>query len=277
MIIAKTKQELRDAIGNLRKSQHKIALVPTMGALHDGHISLVETALKHADSVVVSIFVNPTQFSANEDFSKYPRTEKQDIERLESAKVAIAYIPTIEEIYSKDSVTSVHVAGISEELCGATRFGHFDGVATIVTKLFMQTQPDFAVFGEKDYQQLHIIKQFSRDLDIPVKIIPSPIMRESDGLAMSSRNRYLSDSERKIAANLYKTLQNIAKGKDIEAAKTELLAAGFTKIDYIELRDADTLKPTNKKHNARLRAALFLGKTRLIDNIAIDYSISNFS
>ena len=268
MIIVRTKKDLRESISNLRAARNKIALVPTMGALHEGHISLVDIAKQYADSVVVSIFVNPTQFGANEDFSKYPRTEQADLEKLENAGVAVVYIPSVEEIYAQDAATSVHVADISKELCGATRVGHFDGVATIVTKLFMQTQPDYAVFGEKDYQQLHIIKQFTRDLDIPVKIIPAPIMREVDGLAMSSRNRYLSESERGIAGIFYKTLQEIANGLDIETAKSQLLAAGFAKIDYIELRDAVTLKPTDKKQNSRLLAAVFLGKTRLLDNIA---------
>jgi pantoate--beta-alanine ligase len=278
MQIIRTKNELKEAIRSERKLGKKVALVPTMGALHQGHISLVNLAKQHAESVVASIFVNPTQFGPNEDFSKYPRTEKEDIGKLEAFGVAIAYIPTIEEMYPEGSITQIHIDKISEELCGAFRPGHFNGVATIVTKLFIQALPDIALFGEKDYQQLYIIRQVVRDLDIPVNIIGAPIIREKDGLAMSSRNRYLSEQEQKVAVSMYKTLSNAAKelqqGKESDdvllTAKELLLHAGFIKVDYVELRDATTLSPVkNAMKPARLLAAAYLGTMRLIDNLEV--------
>ncbi len=278
MEIIRTKNKLTDAIRSLRAVGKTIALVPTMGALHGGHISLVDLGLQNADVVIATIFVNPTQFGPNEDFSKYPRTEKEDVEKLGAAGTVIAYIPDVSQMYEDGAQTSVHVGKIGSELCGAVRPGHFDGVATIVTKLFMQTTPDVAIFGEKDYQQLYVIRQVTRDLDIPVKIIGAPIMREADGLAMSSRNRYLSESERKIAATLNvilkQAIEQLHKDKNIqkilEAAKEKLLAAGFTKVDYVELRDAKTLAPvTEIKNEARLLAAGNIGTTRLIDNMGI--------
>ncbi|MEI7669836.1 MAG: pantoate--beta-alanine ligase, partial [Pseudomonadota bacterium] len=270
--------DLRAAIQSIRSSGKKVALVPTMGALHVGHLSLVELAREKADSVIVSIFVNPTQFGANEDFSKYPRTEEDDLAKLEKLNLDIVYLPSIAEMYDENAKTFVRVKDISEELCGFYRPGHFDGVATIVTKLFMQALPDFAIFGEKDYQQLHIIRQFTKDLDIPVEIISAPIMREPDGLAMSSRNRYLNAEERIIAASLYRTLcetaEKIMQGQDIEEilneAKANLIKLGFNKIDYIELRDAKTLAPAQDTEKSTiLLAAVHLGKTRLIDNITV--------
>lgn len=278
MEIVKKKDSLKKTIAALRATGKTIGFVPTMGALHEGHISLVYLAQKHADAVVASVFVNPTQFGPNEDFSKYPRTEAEDSEKLQGAGVAIVYIPAVEEMYDKNAATTVHVRKISEELCGAFRPGHFDGVATIVTKLFMQVTPDIAVFGEKDYQQLHIIRQFTRDLDIPVKIIAAPTLREPDGLAMSSRNRYLSKEERTIASSLNAILKQAADGikngqkahEAILKAKELLLAKGFSRIDYIELRDAETLAVTASiKKPARLLAAVWLGTTRLIDNLEI--------
>jgi pantoate--beta-alanine ligase len=278
MEIIRGKEGLKEAIRRLKAVGKTIGLVPTMGALHAGHISLVEIVKREADIVVVSIFVNPTQFGPNGDLSKYPRTEAEDIRKLERVGAAIAYIPTTEEIYPQGFITRVQVPGISNELCGAFRPGHFDGVATVVTKLFMQAMPDVAVFGEKDYQQLHIIRQFTRDLDIPVKIIGAPIMREADGLAMSSRNRYLSEKERVTSASLYRVLmetaENLKEAKEITAAlaqaKKALLEAGFTKIDYIELRDAETLAAAvGLAKPARLLAVAWLGVTRLIDNIAV--------
>ncbi len=278
MDTVKNKLDLARIINKLRLCGETIALVPTMGSLHEGHISLVKLAQQNAEAVVVSIFVNPIQFGPNEDFSRYPRTEAEDIQKLEGAGTTIAYLPSVEEMYPEGSKTIVHVKGISEELCGAFRPGHFEGVATVVTKLFMQVMPDVAIFGEKDYQQLHIIRQFTRDLDIPVRIIGAPIMREDDGLAMSSRNRYLSNDERKTAAMLYQilreTAQELRAGRGIETslsqAKGALLSEGFDKIDYIELRDADNLyKIGDIKKPARLLAAAYLGKTRLIDNIPV--------
>lgn len=273
-----------------------------MGALHAGHISLVKEAQKHADIVVVSIFVNPTQFGPNEDFSKYPRTLETDCELLRGAGASIAYAPSAEEMYGQGAITRVVVPGISGILCGAFRPGHFDGVATVVTKLFQQALPDVAIFGEKDYQQLTIIRQFTKDLDIPVEIIGAATLREADGLAMSSRNRYLNAAERAIAPILYKVLKETAlevrsavipaqagthpenntraagalmdprlRGDDIlRNAKTKLLTAGFTKIDYLELCDVSTLEPLSVlRIPARLIAAAFIGTTRLIDNIEV--------
>jgi pantoate--beta-alanine ligase len=278
MEIIRSKQTLQDAIRRLKAEGKTIGLVPTMGALHSGHISLVDIAARQADVVISSVFVNPTQFGPNEDFSKYPRSEKEDLEKLNNTKTTIAYLPAVEDMYGEGNVTQVTVPGISSELCGAFRPGHFDGVATVVTKLFMQATPDIAVFGEKDYQQLHIIRQLTRDLDIPVKILGGEVVRETDGLAMSSRNRYLSEEERKTAAGLYKFL-NVYKAKlmagqgvQVTTAKAQkiLLENGFTSVDYVELRDAETLKPIDEiKKPARLLAAAYLGTTRLIDNVEI--------
>jgi len=275
-----TVSSLREAIRGLRAVGKRIALVPTMGALHSGHISLVEEAQKHADAVVVSIFVNPTQFGPNEDFSKYPRTLEGDMALLHDAKASIAFVPSAEEMYQKGAVTRVSVPTLSGILCGAVRPGHFDGVATIVTKLFMQALPDVALFGEKDYQQLTIIRQFTRDLDIPVQIIGVPTMREADGLAMSSRNRYLTDEQRAIAPQMYKILTSLSSvipakaGVQLDCtlneAKSLLLATGFTKVDYVELRDAQTLASIETLNApARLLAAAHIGTTRLIDNSEI--------
>jgi pantoate--beta-alanine ligase len=279
MEIVRTKSMLREAIRRQRALGKAIGLVPTMGALHDGHVSLVTLAKQHAQAVVASIFVNPTQFGPNEDFSRYPRSEADDVARLEAAGAEIAYIPGVEEIYPPGFNTRIEVPGISDELCGAFRPGHFSGVATVVTKLFQQVTPDVAVFGEKDYQQLHIIRQTVRDLDMTVRIIGAPILREPDGLAMSSRNRYLSGLERPIAAALYRLLNDAvgkmragdAVDKVLAATLQALLDAGFSKVDYVELRDSATLRPVNMiAQPARLLAAAHLGKTRLIDNIVVE-------
>lgn len=269
---------LREAIRSRRTEGKHIALVPTMGALHAGHLSLVKQGFEHAQAVVVSIFVNPTQFGPNEDFSKYPRTEEADCKALEGVGATIAYLPRVEDMYPEGAATSVKVAGITSGLCGAFRPGHFDGVATIVTKLFMQVQPDVAIFGEKDYQQLAVIRRFTQDLDIPVQVLGAPVIRESDGLALSSRNRYLAPAERAIAPKLHAILQEAAQSiKSGNAVKTALekasqaiLQAGFAKLDYIELRDAATLAPLEKlTAPARLLVAAYLGTTRLIDNIEV--------
>lgn len=279
MEIVRNKKTLAEAILALRAQGKSIGLVPTMGALHAGHISLVKIARAHANVAVASIFVNPTQFGPNEDFTKYPRTEADDIAKLKDAGVGLVYLPSVEEMYPAGAKTQVHVKDISEELCGVFRPGHFDGVATIVTKLFMQVVPNLAVFGEKDYQQLHIIMQATRDLDIPVRIMGGLIVREADGLAMSSRNRYLDNRQRTIAASLYRILSETAvklrAGLAIDEllmeANNGLLTAGFDKVDYVELRDARTLSPMQTIDKpARLLAAVHLGTTRLIDNIAVE-------
>jgi pantoate--beta-alanine ligase len=278
MKIVRNKQDLRNILQQFRIAGKNIAFVPTMGALHLGHLSLIKIGLKNADIVITSIFVNPTQFAANEDFVKYPKTETEDIQKLQEAGCHLVYLPTINEMYNSNSKTIVRVNDISQELCGIFRPTHFEGVATIVTKLFMQVMPDYAIFGEKDYQQLHVIKQLTLDLDIPVKIIGGDIMRETSGLAMSSRNRYLSEKQKKIAAKLFQILNETATeiktGGNIniilEKAKIKLLEAEFDQIDYLELRDSETLERINIcNSNARLLAAVRLGYTRLIDNIKV--------
>jgi pantoate--beta-alanine ligase len=261
-----------------RVKRQTIALVPTMGALHEGHLSLVREAKNHAQAIVVSIFVNPAQFGPNEDFEQYPRMLEEDIELLSEEGVDLVWAPTVMEMYPQGYATTVHVADVSEGLCGAARPGHFEGVATVVNKLLHQIMPDVALFGEKDYQQLCVIKRMVTDLNMDVEIIGVPTVREKDGLAMSSRNRYLSAAERKAAPELHRALQGaakeIAEGGDIQAilgaAAQKILAAGFSKIDYLELREEDTLVPLARYGvPARLLVAAYLGETRLIDNVRV--------
>jgi pantoate--beta-alanine ligase len=277
--IARTIADLRNAVSTWRSTGLRVGLVPTMGALHSGHLSLMEVAKEKADKLVVSIFVNPAQFGPNEDFERYPRGEATDIGKLaDQGKADLIYAPSTKEMYPEGFATGVRVAGVSEGLESATRPHFFGGVATVVTKLFMQVQPDIAVFGEKDFQQLQVLKRLVKDLDIPVEIIGAPTMREKDGLAMSSRNAYLSTMERKTAAFLNVALNEIAEalqsGKKISdtlaAGKLRLVRMGFSTIDYLELRDATTLEPLKDlKRPARLLAAVRLGATRLIDNVAV--------
>jgi len=259
----------------LKRDGKRIALVPTMGALHEGHLSLVRLAREHSDKVIVSIFVNPTQFAPHEDFDAYPRDEKADIRKLSRVGVDMVYAPDAQGMYGADFSTAVEVSGITEGLCGATRPHFFRGVATVVTKLLLQVLPDVAVFGEKDFQQVHVIRRLVRDLDIPVDIIAGPIMREKDGLAISSRNQYLSPAERAVAARLNEIMgrvaQRLIEGEDIAQALDEgraaLRLAGFDPVDYLELRNSQTLAPmTVLTGPAQLLAAAWVGKTRLIDN-----------
>ncbi|XSG82330.1 MAG: pantoate--beta-alanine ligase [Methyloligella sp. ZOD6] len=269
---------LRRRVAQWRNNGHKIALVPTMGALHDGHLSLVARAKEEADRIVVSIFVNPTQFGEGEDFDAYPRDEKGDLARLSETGVDVAYIPDTRQMFAPGFATQVHVKGLTEGLCGASRPGHFDGVTTIVAKLLLQCAPDIAVFGEKDYQQLLAVKRMAADLDIPVEIVGAAVIREEDGLALSSRNAYLSKMERDLAPLLHRTLQDMAydlgEGRPIEdataASSMRLDAAGF-RVDYLQVVDPETLQPVTGLLDAPARAlvAAFLGKTRLIDNIAV--------
>lgn len=246
-----------------------------MGALHDGHLSLVRLAKERADKVVVSIFVNPTQFAPGEDFESYPRQEADDLAILTEIGVDAVFIPAASEMYSQGFATSVHVSGLTDVLCGGRRQGHFDGVALVVTKLLLACLPDIAIFGEKDYQQFLVIRRFSQDLNIPVEILSGAIVREADGLALSSRNRYLSDRERTVASHLpailKETAATIAAGSAItpalRQAREALLAAGFDAIDYLEARNCEDLSPVNQLAGpARLFAAVEVGKTRLIDN-----------
>ena len=274
--------ELRPAVDSLRV-RGRVALVPTMGALHDGHLALVREARRQAAGVVVSIFVNPAQFGPNEDLAAYPRTLDQDARLLAAEGVDLLWAPLLEEVYPQGFATTVSVAGLSEGLCGAWRPGHFDGVATVVAKLFNQVRPDLAIFGEKDWQQLTVIRQMARDLDLTrpqaEAILGIPTVRESDGLAMSSRNRYLSPEMRARAASLPRlmreTAQELAGGGDVNVALArlhgELLSAGFDSVDYAELADERNLRPLDALPGvpARLFVAARIGGTRLIDNMAV--------
>jgi len=274
---SRTVADLRAHVAPWRKAGKSIALVPTMGALHAGHLSLVTLAKSKADRVVVSIFVNPIQFGPREDFSTYPRNEAGDIEKLRAAGADLVFAPNTAEMYPAGFSTKVSIGDLTEDLCGANRPNHFDGVATVVTKLLLQCAPDMAIFGEKDYQQLLVIKHLVRDLNVPVEILGGEIVREKDGLALSSRNAYLSPAERKTAPLLHQTISEVAaalaRGEGADAAcvagRFKLEAAGF-RVDYIAVRDPDTLKPLSGpvKH-ARVLAAAYLGKTRLIDNVPV--------
>lgn len=270
---------VRAALRELRADGGTIAFVPTMGALHDGHLALVARARAVADHVVASIFVNPAQFGAGEDLDSYPRPEKADRAKLEEAGCDLLWAPTPDEVYPPGFSTSVSVSGVSDGLCGASRPGHFDGVAVIVAKLFNQISPDYALFGEKDYQQLALIRRMVRDLDFDIEIIGVPTVREADGLALSSRNAYLSAEERRRAVALPDAMREAAAailgGESVSfaiiEAKARLFEAGFSAVDYIELRDAQTLEPVETVElPARLLAAAQIGKTRLIDNIAVE-------
>ena len=285
MQIATTRDVLRNAVTALRQQgAGRIALVPTMGALHEGHLTLVRRARELADHVVASIFVNPKQFGPNEDLDAYPRQLAADAAMLEAEGCALLWAPTVEEMYPPGFVTNIGVAGVSEGLCGAARPGHFDGVATVVCKLFNQVQPDMAFFGEKDFQQLAVIRAMARDLDLALphvsNIIGVPTVREADGLAMSSRNRYLSPEQREQAAALPRAMQAaiaaIEGGADVAPAlaglEAAIIAAGFTSVDYAVLADSTSLAPLAALGDApaRLLVAARIGGTRLIDNMAVN-------
>jgi len=256
----------------------KLALVPTMGALHTGHMALIDEAKRRADEVAASIFVNPTQFGAGEDFARYPRREAEDVRMLEDSGCNFLWAPSISDVYPDGFATKVSVAGISERWEGEARPGHFDGVATVVAKLLLSVRPDVALFGEKDFQQLAVIRRMVSDLDIAVEIVAVPTVREADGLALSSRNAYLSPEERKRAAALPNALKNardaVAAGSAVTTAlrqaKQALVDAGFLRIDYVALVDAETLEPLDEPlGQMRLIAAAVIGNTRLIDNLAV--------
>jgi len=270
---------LREAVAGWRKNGETVALVPTMGALHDGHAALVTHARALAQRVIATIFVNPTQFNAAADLAAYPRTEAADMGKLTAVGADLLFAPTADVMYPAGYATTVTVAGLTDVLCGAHRPGHFAGVATIVTKLLLQALPDVALFGEKDFQQLMVIKRLTADLDIPVRIVGVPTVREKDGLAMSSRNAYLTPVERATAPRLYAAIaaaaNAIARGGNVEqalaTARDEILRVGFKSVDYVDARaESDLRALTNSNDKARVFAAAHLGKARLIDNVPID-------
>ncbi|HLO75516.1 MAG TPA: pantoate--beta-alanine ligase [Magnetospirillum sp.] len=271
--------ELRTRVKYWRDQGLSVAMVPTMGALHEGHLTLVRAALERADRVVTSVFVNPTQFGPNEDLSRYPRQEAKDAELLDGAGCHLLFAPRVEEMYPEGFATTITVKGVSEPLEGAFRPGHFDGVATVVAKLLLQCLPDFALFGEKDWQQLAVIRRLARDLNLPAEIVGVPTVREADGLALSSRNAYLSPEHRAVAPALHRALQMVADGLKqgttpeelCHRAAADVLAAGFANVDYIEVRDAETMGAiSGLTRPVRILAAARLGTTRLIDNIGVE-------
>jgi pantoate--beta-alanine ligase len=273
--IVRSSEELARARGGLAGS---LALVPTMGALHAGHMALVAEAKQRADKVAASIFVNPAQFGEGEDFGRYPRREEQDARLLDAAGCDLLWIPSVADIYPPGFATKVSVGGVSERWEGEARPGHFDGVATVVAKLLLSVRPDTVLFGEKDFQQLAVIRRMAADLDLGVEIVGVPTVREADGLALSSRNAYLSSKERQQALALPRTLQAaraaILSGTPVPEVLDEAHAAlrngGFSRIDYFALVDAATLEPVDRPHGAmRLLAAAVIGTTRLIDNLAV--------
>jgi pantoate--beta-alanine ligase len=249
-----SKTDLQSIISTWKEDGHRIGFVPTMGALHEGHVSLVSLALEQADRVIVSIFVNPTQFAPHEDFDSYPRDISGDIAKLSAAGAHAVYTPSVGDIYPDGAASTLKAGEAAKGLEGDCRPSHFDGVVTVVHRLFEHVQPDIAVFGEKDYQQLQVLKEMVAEHNLDITLIGAPIMRDEHGLALSSRNAYLSDKELAIARQLNVILR---EGQNSEAAKNALLAAGFDKVDYVE------------KRWSRILAAAWLGKTRLIDNMAL--------
>ncbi len=270
--------DLRTAVAGFHRDGHRVALVPTMGALHSGHMALVAAAREAAARTVVSIFVNPTQFGPTEDLAAYPRNDAEDLRKLADASVDLVFMPAAGEMYGAGFATTVNVAGPGAGLESAARPHFFAGVATVVGKLLLQCLPDIAVFGEKDYQQLQVVRRMVRDLDIPSEILAIPTVREADGLACSSRNEYLSSTERPTAARLYEILHDMAERlragggviAEIERGMIALRDAGFDGIDYLALCDGESLAPLlEAKTGGRLLAAVRLGRTRLIDNLAL--------
>lgn len=276
--IVRTIRELRTLVVDWRRDGHRIAVVPTMGALHEGHLSLVHAALEQADRVIVTLFVNPRQFNIAEDLAAYPRTEHEDAAKLAPLGAHLLFCPDGDEMYPADFTTNISVAGVSDGLCGAHRPGHFDGVATVVAKLFLQTGADLAFFGEKDYQQLQVVRRMAADLDIPIEVVGCPTVREPDGMALSSRNVYLTGPEREaapaLAAALFEAARRIAGGDPValvlSEAKASILAGGYREVEYLELRSENGLGPLAVfDRPARLLAAAWLGETRLIDNVQV--------
>jgi pantoate--beta-alanine ligase len=279
IVICRSVSELRARVAAWRQDGETIGLVPTMGALHEGHLALVRRAQADNRRCIVTLFVNPTQFGPTEDLAAYPRNETVDRDKLAALGVDVLFAPDVSEMYAPGAATTVTVARLTDHLCGPFRPGHFAGVATIVTKLLLQSLPDAAYFGEKDYQQLQVIRRVTRDLDIPARIVGVPTVRDADGLALSSRNAYLSRNERAAAITLPHTLNAIAERlvrspKDVAQqtawGRDQLSAAGFSKIDYVDVCDAESLQPIAEvRQPARVFAAAWMGRTRLIDNVPI--------
>ena len=281
MRVIADKTGLREQLDEWRRAGEHIAIVPTMGNLHAGHMSLIDVAREHAERIVVTVFVNPTQFGAGEDFDSYPRTLEKDVRRLKQASVDVLFVPEVETVYpfGLENATRVIVPGLTEHLCGSFRPGHFDGVTTGVARLFALVQPDVAVFGQKDYQQQLVIRRMAEDLSLPIVILAAPTVREDDGLAMSSRNAYLDESEREVAPVLYATLRTVAVqleagardfAKLEQAASDALARAGF-EPDYVAIRGADDLGPPAAVGGKLVvLAAAQLGAARLIDNLAVE-------
>ena len=280
MKVAETVRELREQVGKWHRDGLTVGYVPTMGNLHDGHLALVEEAFRHADRVVVSIFVNPMQFGEGEDFDNYPRTREEDAKALEAHGASLLFAPGVDEMYPRpqSEQTRVEVPGLSDILCGASRPGHFTGVATVVCKLFNMVLPDVAVFGEKDYQQLLVIRHMVRDLAMPVGIVSYPTVRERDGLAMSSRNSYLNANQRNIAPKLHAILEKtkiaLLQGDrdfaSLEAQASEALATAGFEVDYFTIREAEALSdPRPESTELVILAAARLGQPRLIDNLPV--------
>lgn len=280
MQIISSPSQIQKTCLRLKKKGRRIALVPTMGYLHDGHLSLVRLAKKHADFVMATIFVNPKQFGKNEDLSRYPRDEKGDLKKLQQAGADLVFMPKLTDMYPEDFQTYVDVEMVTQTLCGASRPGHFRGVATVVLKLFNLTQPDVAIFGKKDFQQLVTIQRMVRDLNLPIRVIGAPIVREKDGLAMSSRNVHLNAEERQDASAIRRGLikiQDVARRKNLTASQVRSLfykilpAKKSIQVDYVSCVDRRTLEflPKIKKTHTLIAVAVFFGKTRLIDNVEV--------
>ncbi len=276
--IVNTVKDLRETVSSWRKQGLKIGMIPTMGSLHKGHLAIVEQLQAHVDKTVVSIFVNPIQFGHGEDFSRYPRTLQTDTYKLQSIGVDCVFAPDVAEMYGDGFTTNINIKGLSDILCGASRQGHFDGVATVVTKLLNQCLPDKVIFGEKDYQQLQVLKRLVKDLNIPVEIVNGTLVRDESGLALSSRNSFLSKKERAISIHLNQTLfalkETALEGGDLRLLEawgiTKLLKSGFRLVDYLEFRYDNNLDlATNLDKPVRILSAAHVGKTRLIDNILI--------
>lgn len=279
LLVARSFLELDAIISQWKKEKRRIAFVPTMGALHEGHLSLVTIARDNANKVVASVYVNPTQFAPTEDFASYPRNVDSDLEKLGAAGVDLVYMPQEKDIYPAGPIADLKAGGAAAGLESDFRPTHFDGVVSVVARLFDQVRPDVAVFGEKDYQQLCVLRGMVKDLNMAVELIPAPIVRDAEGLALSSRNAYLSETELKIARRLNAVLFSLAEtlrqspGEAYDLVPSgvkRLMEAGFDRVDYVELREAETLKPITKlTAPARLLAAVRIGKTRLIDNVEV--------